>query len=282
MKTLGEKYHYVPVFYLKQWAGSDGLCQYSRPYKFVKPKRVHPDATGYIRGLYAFDGLPAETANIIETKFLKPTDGLAADALRALVADQPLARPAEMRTSWSRFVLSLLLRYPEAIERMKQQLRETVERIYAETKKEDEPATFTEYEALHGTDEMVRLHGKLLLDLMQDSKMGRMIFGMHWGVATFVPRTHTFLTSDRPVITNVFPVGGNHVCLPIGPYKMFFACEDQRSQQMLERIDPMDIIHRMNDVVAKRAYKFVYGVDDTQLRFVENRLGRTPLKPVSF
>jgi uncharacterized protein DUF4238 len=38
----GEKHHYIPVFYLKQWAGADGrLCQYSRPYNRVKPKRVH-------------------------------------------------------------------------------------------------------------------------------------------------------------------------------------------------------------------------------------------------
>ena len=35
----GEKHHYLPVFYLKQWAGKDGrLCEFSRPYKNVKPK----------------------------------------------------------------------------------------------------------------------------------------------------------------------------------------------------------------------------------------------------
>jgi hypothetical protein len=283
MGAKGEKHHYLPVFYLKQWAGPNGqLCEYRRPYREVKPRRVHPDGTGYVRGLYAIEGLPPETANVIETQFLKPADGLAAEAMRALTNDQPFAKPAEMRTSWSRFVLSLLLRYPESIEEMKRRLRENVERMYAATKKETDPPTFKEYEALHGTDDMLRLHGRMLLDLMQDSKMGRMIFGMHWGVVTFAQQSHTFLTSDRPVITNIFSVGGNHMCLPIGPYKMFFACEDQQSQEALKQIDSKNIIRRMNDTIVKKAYKCVYGLNDSQLRFVENRLGRTPVKPVNF
>ena len=52
----------------------------------VKPKMVHPDGTGYVRGLYAIEGLPEETANVLETLFLKPADGLAAEALQAVVS----------------------------------------------------------------------------------------------------------------------------------------------------------------------------------------------------
>jgi hypothetical protein len=168
---LGQKHHYIPVFYLRQWTGLDGrLCEYSRPYDTVRPKRVHPDGTGYVRGLYAIDGLPPETANVIETKFLKPADGLASDALRAFIDDQPFAKPAQMRTSWSRFVMSLMLRYPESIDEMKRQLRENVQRAYAETRKETDPPTFEKYEAVQGTSELARVHGKLLMDLMQDSR----------------------------------------------------------------------------------------------------------------
>jgi hypothetical protein len=118
-----EKHHYLPVFYLKQWAGADGrLCQFSRPYDRVKPKRTHPDGTGYVRGLYAIEDIDPEVINAIETKFLKPADGLAADALQDLLNDRPFRRPAPMRTSWSRFVLSLMIRYPEAVAEMKRQL----------------------------------------------------------------------------------------------------------------------------------------------------------------
>jgi hypothetical protein len=49
----GDKHHYIPVFYLKGWGGPGGcVCEYSRPFKVVKPRRVHPDGTGYERGLY--------------------------------------------------------------------------------------------------------------------------------------------------------------------------------------------------------------------------------------
>jgi hypothetical protein len=235
-----------------------------------------------VRALYKIEGLPPETMNVIETKFLKPTDGLAADALAALGQGQPFLKPAQMRTSWVRFVLSLMVRYPEAIEAMKRQLRENVQKIYLETRKEDEPATFEEYEAINGTDEMARVHGKLLMDLMQDSKMGRLLFSMNWGVISFTNYPHDLLTSDRPVISNVFPIGANHVCLPIGPERMFFACETQAAEQQMQGTDPQHIMGVMNDEVARRAFRYVYGKDDRQLRFVQNRLGRGNRKQVPF
>jgi hypothetical protein len=271
----GEKHHYIPIFYLKQWRGPDGrLCEYSRPYNTVKPRRVHPDGTGYVRGLYTIDGLPPETANVIETKLLKPTDGLAANALDAFVHDRPLAKPAQMRTSLSRFVLSLMLRYPESIDEMKRQLHETVERVYAETRKETDPPTFKEYEAVQGTDELARLHGSLLLDLIRDSRMGRLIFGMHWGFVTFSQYGHSLLTSDRPITTNAFPISANHLCLPIGPRRMFFACDTEQAEHEFRRLHPKEIMRVINDLTARRAVKFIWGTDDRQLRFVEKRLRR--------
>src|SRR5262245_1192702 len=127
---LDQKHHYIPVFYLNQWRGlDDRLCEYSRPYDVVKPKRVHQDGTGYVRGLYAIEGFPPQVTNILETNFLKPADGLAANALIALVEGREFVKPAQMRTSWSRFVLSLMLRNPEAIADMKHQLRERVRTI---------------------------------------------------------------------------------------------------------------------------------------------------------
>jgi hypothetical protein len=283
MPSENEKHHYLPVFYLKRWAGIDGrLCEFSRPYKSVEPRRTHPDGTGYVRGLYKIEGLPPETMNVIETKFLKPADGLASDALKALAADKPFAKPTQMRHSWTRFILSLMVRYPEAIDAMKRQLRENVQKAYTETRKQTDPPTFEEYEAVNGTEEMARLHGKLLMDLMQDSRMGRLIFGMHWGVIAFSKYEHSLLTSDRPVVTNVFAIGANHVCLPIGPDRLFCACETDVAERQMQRLDPRHVMRTMNDEVAKRAFKYVYGQEDSQFRFVENRLSRRAQKPVPF
>jgi hypothetical protein len=269
----GQKHHYIPVFYLKQWRGPDGrLYEYSRPYNIVKAKPVHPDGTGYVRGLYAIEGLPPEAANVLETQFLKPVDGSAAEALQALAHGEPFTRPAQMRTAWCRFVLSLMLRFPEALEQMKVQLRANVEKVYAETRTESDPPTFDEYERLHNTGELARLHGKLLIDLMLSSKMSRLIFRMHWGVMEFRRYQHTLLTSDRPVATNILPLQGNHICIPIGPTKMFFASETEKGEQDFQHLDPKLVMQASNDMTVRRASRYVYGRDNKQVRFVENRL----------
>jgi hypothetical protein len=267
-------HHYIPIFYLKQWAGSDEkICEYKRRHHGVLPKRVFPAATGYVRGLYSIEDTDPEVVNAIETKFLMPADGLAAEALRDLVLDRPFKEPARMRHSWTRFVLSLMIRYPEAIAEMKRQLRENVIKMYLATKKEHEPATFAEYEAQQGTNELARLHGKLMMDLMQDSRMGRLIFGMHWGVLRFSRYKHDLLTSDRPVNSNVFPISANHLCLPIGPEHLFFACETERAEAEFRRVDPQQIMQTINDLIARRAQGFVYGNDDSQSCFVAKRFG---------
>lgn len=283
MSAGGQKHHYIPVFYLKQWGGPDGrLYSYSRPYNVVKAKPVHPDGTGYLRGLYAIEGLPSEAANVLETQFLKPVDGSAAEALQALARGEPFLITAQMRTAWCRFILSLMLRFPEALDQMKAQLRANVEKVYAQTRTPSDPPTFDEYERLRGTGELARLHGKLLIDLMLASKMSRLIFQMHWGVMEFSKYRHTLLTSDRPVSTNILPMQTNHICIPIGPTKMFFAGETERGEREFRGLDPKWVMQASNDVIVRRASRYVYGTDDRQIRFVENRLERQPKASLGF
>jgi hypothetical protein len=124
-----QKHHYVPVFYLKQWAGPDGrLCEFSRPYTLrpgevmppnipVKPRMTHPDGTGYARGLYTFDTLPPAVANVLEQQFLQRADDLAYSAVRRLLENR-FDFDDETRSAWSRFILTLLHRSPEAIDRI--------------------------------------------------------------------------------------------------------------------------------------------------------------------
>jgi hypothetical protein len=246
-------HHYLPIFYLKQWAGSDRkLCEFKRRYHGVLPKRVSPAATGYMQGLYSIEDTDPDVVNAIETKFLMPADGFAAEAMRDLVLDRPFQHPVRMRHSWTRFVLSLMIRYPEAIAEMKRQLRANVVNMYIETKEPNEPATFAEYEALHGTNELARLHGKLMMDLMQDSRMGRLIYNMYWGAIRFSNYEHDLLTSDRPVASNVFPLSANHLCLPIGPEHLFIACETERAETEFRRLKPDVVMLTVNDLCAFR------------------------------
>jgi hypothetical protein len=73
-------HHYVPVFYLSRWAGSDGcLCRFSRPYgNEAKPKRVVPKGTAFEPRLYETRGLPPEQAQTMEKDFMAKLDSDAA------------------------------------------------------------------------------------------------------------------------------------------------------------------------------------------------------------
>src|SRR3954447_16382409 len=113
MKQL-PKHHYVPVFYLKEWAVLD-----KKVYAF---KRVHgnkvvatpkpPTHTGYHRGLYWLEGADPEISNRIETILMARIDSNAAVAHQIILANKIADLQKVVRFAWARFVIGLLLRTP--------------------------------------------------------------------------------------------------------------------------------------------------------------------------
>ena len=82
----GDKHHYLPKFYLKQWAGSDRrLSEFTRPYKSMIHRRKSPNSTGYQRGLHTFNQLPPALASYIGHRFLQYTDDAAYSSLCKLL-----------------------------------------------------------------------------------------------------------------------------------------------------------------------------------------------------
>jgi hypothetical protein len=113
--------------------------------------------------------------------------------------------------------------------------------------------------------------------------MGGHLNQMRWSVVTFKRERHTLLTSDRPIImTNGIIGKKDHLALPIGPRMLFIAANNIETENMIRTIDPGILMAQVNHRVASQARKYVYGNDDKQLRFIENRLGRkwpsTPLE----
>jgi hypothetical protein len=52
------------------------------------------------------------------------------------------------------------------------------------------------------------------------------------------------------------------------------AAATPEEERRLREIDSGHFMFQLNDRMARQARRFVYGVDDKQLRFVLNRLGR--------
>jgi hypothetical protein len=134
-----------------------GVCANTAvPFREVKPQWKYPDATGYIRGLYTVPGDEPEVAEYIERQFFRITDNGAAVVVQQLRAGPPIDWFNIDRSSWSRLILSLMLRNPEYVARMATEVatfyaQTDNEEKYQELRGPNDPATFEEYVARPST-----------------------------------------------------------------------------------------------------------------------------------
>ena len=105
---------------------------------------------------------------------------------------------------------------------------------------------------------------------------------MRWTTAKVGKTRHSMLTSDRPVImTNGLIQSDAHIAIPLSPKLLFLATKSDDTHRNITSLSEDQIVEAVNHKVSEQAIKYVYGIDDRQLRFVANRLGRmvpsTPL-----
>jgi hypothetical protein len=279
-----QRHHYIPEFYLKQWAGPDRrVCELCERYKgIVKPRRTHPAGTGYVENLYTLAGFPPETAQLIENKFFRVTDQFASDALNILLHSVISDMSVDMRSGWSRFVLSLIHRNPEKIAWIKNEVQrgldvrlQEVRDNYERFRRPSDPETFEEYITLNGANSQAKAFAMLLQSMVDSQNVGAYLNGMRWNVLTIEKPTHTLLTSDRPVITsNGIKYDNSFIIVPLSPVSLFLAVNTIQQEQHMRSIPVMDFVQEVNNIVCTQAQQYVYSTDDRQLRFVSNRLGR--------
>jgi uncharacterized protein DUF4238 len=287
-KAAGKKHHYIPKFYLKQWAGGDGrLCEFSRPFKRVVPRRTHPDGTGYQRGLYTFNELPPVLADFIESQFLQLADDRACATLKELLIDN-VDVGADAKSAWSRFLMTLMHRNPERIAHLRASVTANLPTELERFRPTYEARGFSNFlsfkefcMSLTSSDlQGIALHA--IRRLMDSELLGTTLNRMIWGVMTNETARHNLLTSDRPVtMSNGLARPDGHVLLPISPTRLFIAVNNIETARHFEQMKRGKLLEHVNHRVASQAYNYVYGDDDRQLRFVENRLGkRLPWGPL--
>lgn len=60
--------------------------------------------------------------------------------------------------------------------------------------------------------------------------------------------------------------------MPLSPTKIFLASHNLIPKHELEWFDPRLIVYGMNRVTVRRAVKFVWAPDESQLRFIEQHM----------
>lgn len=275
------RHHFLPEFYLKQWAQKGGrLVEFSKPFgDMAKPRLTYPKGTGFIFRLYAIEGLPDDVAHELESGFLSPVDSRAAQALAAMQTGKDF--PAAHRLAWASFVATLLSRMPEDITLVRKIIRELAETIlpgfqpiYERLRPGNEIRTFQQL-----SNQLVERSNERAINfirrIMSNDRLVRGIATMEWSILTCARAKREFLTSDRPVAyTNVLGSDQSHVALPVGPRKLFIAANDRALIDAIRNAGEDALVTATNAATVGAADRYVYGSNDSQLRFVQNRMGK--------
>jgi hypothetical protein len=283
------KHHYIPVFYLKQWTGADRkLCEFKRVPGKIAVRRTFPDGTGYERDLYRIESLPPSLCQVFESEFMKMVDTDANRALQKIACGDVAPWGEELRSAWTRFILSLRFRNPEAVQIIKRQMldvwRAGIDQVranYDKLRRADDPPTFSEF-MVHTEPEAPHKAALMLLqEIIDNKRVGPSIFAMHWSRVSLEASRVALLTSDRPLD---WPHGLDsrdaYIALPIGPKMLFVAGQDDTWARRIASGDPTKTVKSVNLAVVHQARKFVWAFDDAQFRFVQNRMSRSPDRPI--
>jgi hypothetical protein len=149
---------------------------------------------------------------------------------------------------------------------------------YRKIRRPDDPETYEEYMAKTGHP-AGRASAIAMQTIIDSPRMGGHLNQMRWSIIAFKNAEHWLLTSDRPIImTNGLVKPRDHLAIPIGPSALFVATNTEESDNIIKSIDPRELMRQVNDRVALQARRFVYGIDDRQLRFVAKMVPATPLE----
>jgi hypothetical protein len=271
--SIPHDHHFVPAFYLQQWAGSNGkLVEYTIKHHKLIAKPVGPKSTGYEYDLYTFPELPPESAQFVEQKFFEYADRTASIALTNHLTNAGApAWTAELMSAWSRFVIALHLRHPDAMPELRAAAKRICEGSSASSQQEyerikgsEDPPTFDEYLAAHDPLTNVKARLNLIVKAFDNEILGQHINRMEWAVLGVASASVRLLTSDRPVeIANLKKRHGL-ISLPISPTKMFVAVNETATLDGLRKSNPDQIVRLTNKFVVTRARKYVWALDKSQ------------------
>jgi hypothetical protein len=277
-----EKHHYLPVFYLKQWAALDGrVIRYYRPNREVVAHPIAPKHTGYVEGLYSLEGYNLDQRNVIEKTFMAPhVDDPAVTPLRHFLERRPASELSlPMKQAWTRFLMALHVRNPDRMEQIAAEGAKAIREMLAKNSEEydvvrkpDDPPTLVGWVERYAPA-LIENYGKTILPgIITHQTTGNEVIRMHWVVGS-TGADPEILTCDRPLYLSH---GVNDprcvIGLPLSPCAIFLASRDQKSLDKLLGMERSVLVRAINETVVTQAARYVYGTHSRELSFVEHWL----------
>lgn len=274
-----QQHHYVPEHYFKPWLGKDAKLVYFHwgNGRFLT-NRVNPKSITKEPLLYAMPGAPAQYHVSLETEFFTPqVDNPGATVLHGILERGVDALTEEQRHTWTRYLMALRARTPEAVERAKVLGKKVLQRDlqsnqedYDAFKPEGAPDTLEECIALWYRENF----GSLALPSVIDHpETHHAITNMHWWLYDFQDAKHDLLTSDRPLIWHKDVSHPQFfLALPLTPRIGFFVTNNADIEAKLKSVGATKLAQRCNESMVASADEYVYATHDGHKQFVEKRL----------
>ncbi|HEY4084149.1 MAG TPA: DUF4238 domain-containing protein [Burkholderiaceae bacterium] len=282
-------HHFVPAAYLARWATVTEGSPAKRVVYFhwangrLLHSRISPKRAASQPGLYTRRHAPEGARQQIETEFFTPlVDNPGAQIIEKLVQGLDDLTGDERR-AFALYLLSQRFRVPSYVEHLRAEasrgMHDIVEKtraIYEEIRKPEDPAALEELIAAELPRMEEGLGIQMLPQLLAMSGPIDHIAGMCWKPYRFEGWGRRLLTSDIPVIfTKGLADLDCVIAMPLSPHVAFFAGNDRAILEgILGRHSPKSLAGVINTHVVHQAIRFIYADDNSQHRFVENRLVR--------
>ena len=276
-------HHYIPQFYLRPWLGADHkLQEFRRGYQGrIQTGRYGTKSTGFEIDLYTLPGVTEATKQNVEKVYMGLVDGNAA-VVRDMLLDGRIPHDQGLRHTWVRFILSLILRHPEAVAKFKQRYARDfgksdarLQEKYESLRREHDPPTLEEFVLQLDPTVAERQAVLTLTKLIENERTTTLMRRMHWAVLDTSRYSRKLMTSDRPLVTtNGLGRPDGHMALAIAPNRLFLATTFKSYMDTVQRKPIGRMIRNMNDAVIGQGRKYVYATDATPIAEVRRRMGK--------
>lgn len=277
-------HHFTPVFYLKNWivAPEQKLIEYRRRGDgIIRPRWTGPKGTGYDKDIYAAaDGSVAS----LEESFMAPADTHAAAAMAVFFSPgKELKWTRKQRSSWSRFIMSMLMRHPDDIAELRKlvdddwtNLTDEMREQYHQRWQEGMPEKPEDWWEQNRETYREAARLQWLQGMIDNEGIGSRLNAMRWNVANVGKGKHKLLTSDRPIcMTESLDELDAFVMMPLSPSKVFIGVRRMETLAKIQELTTDELVAEVNLEVVQNARRFVFAADTSQDRFVLNHFGRS-------
>jgi hypothetical protein len=184
-----------------------------------------------------------------------------------LFTQATVAHAGDLRSGWTRFILSLMFRNPEAVATIKTHIVDmwdegikALQADYAARRRAGDPESCEEFIAKHEPSAAQIGAANFLADVIDNAQVGKTVFEMNWSRIDLGKSNHELLTSDRPID---MPLGladpKAYISLPVSPRILFIGAHNHDLADTLRAANPTEVARKNNQRVVEQARKFVWG-----------------------